>query len=76
MTTDTLASAHEALRTGAWDEARVRFAAAIEAAPSGEAYEGLGWAGYWLSDESSRSTRASARTARTAPRAIPAAPGG
>ena len=52
MTTDTLASAHEALRTGAWDEARVRFAAAIEAAPSGEAYEGLGWAGYWLSDES------------------------
>ena len=51
MTTDTLATAHEALRTGAWDEARARFAAAIEAAPSGEAYEGLGWAGYWLSDE-------------------------
>jgi hypothetical protein len=51
MTTDTLASAHEALRSGAWDEARRRFEAAAEAAPSGEAYEGLGWAGYWLSDE-------------------------
>ncbi|HEX2411704.1 MAG TPA: helix-turn-helix transcriptional regulator [Solirubrobacteraceae bacterium] len=51
MTTDTLAAAHEALRTGAWDEARVRFQAAVEAAPSGEAYEGLGWAGYWLADE-------------------------
>ena len=45
MTTDTLAAAHEALRTGAWDEARVRFQAAVEAAPSGEACEGLGWAG-------------------------------
>jgi ATP/maltotriose-dependent transcriptional regulator MalT len=52
MTTDTLASAHEALRTGAWDEARTRFEAAIAAAPTGEAWEGLGWAGYWLSDES------------------------
>jgi ATP/maltotriose-dependent transcriptional regulator MalT len=48
MTTGTLASAHEALRSGAWDEARAKFEAA---APSGEAYEGLGWAGYWLSDE-------------------------
>jgi ATP/maltotriose-dependent transcriptional regulator MalT len=48
MTTDTLASAHEALRTGAWEEARVRFEAAP---PTGAAYEGLGWAGYWLSDE-------------------------
>src|ERR687897_2162206 len=28
MTTDTLAAAHEALRTGAWDEARTRFQAA------------------------------------------------
>ena len=51
MTTDTLAAAHEALRAGAWDEARVRFQAAVEAAPSGEACEGLGWAGYWLADE-------------------------
>ena len=52
MTTDSLATAHEALRTGAWAEARAGFEAAVEAAPSGEAYEGLGWAGYWLSDES------------------------
>ena len=52
MTTDTLAAAHEALRTGAWAEARAGFDAAVEAAPSGEAFEGLGWAGYWLSDES------------------------
>jgi ATP/maltotriose-dependent transcriptional regulator MalT len=51
MTTDTIAAAHEALRTGAWGEARDRFAAAVVAAPSGEAYEGLGWAAYWLSDE-------------------------
>ena len=48
MTTDMLTAAHEALRTGAWDEARAAFAAAP---PSGAAYEGLGWAGYWLSDE-------------------------
>src|SRR5687767_5711193 len=51
MTTDTLAAAHEALRTGAWIEARAQFEAAVAAAPSGEAYEGLGWAGWWLSDE-------------------------
>ena len=51
MTEDSLAAAQEALRTGAWAEARAEFEAAIEAAPSGEAYEGLGWAGYWLSDE-------------------------
>ena len=51
MTTDTLAAAHEALRTGAWAKARAQFARAVEGAPSGEAYEGLGWAGYWLADE-------------------------
>jgi len=51
MATDTLAAAHEALRTGAWIQARARFEAAVAAAPSGEAYEGLGWAGWWLSDE-------------------------
>ncbi len=52
MATDTLAAAHEALRTGAWDEARERFEAAVAAGPSGEAWEGLGWAGWWLADES------------------------
>ena len=51
MTPDSLAAAQEALRTGAWAEARAQFEAALEHAPSGEAYEGLGWAGYWLSDE-------------------------
>ncbi len=51
MTTDTLAAAHAALRTGAWDEARMRFEAAVEAAPTGEAWEGVGWAAWWQSDE-------------------------
>jgi ATP/maltotriose-dependent transcriptional regulator MalT len=52
MTTDdSLAAGHAALSRGAWDEARSRFTEAVAAAPSGEAWEGLGWAGYWLSDE-------------------------
>jgi uncharacterized protein HemY len=40
MAKDLLAAAHEALRTGAWAEARERFEAAVAAAPSGEAWEG------------------------------------
>ena len=51
MTTDTLAAAYEALRTREWAEARARFEVAVQDAPSGEAWEGLGWTGYWLSDE-------------------------
>ncbi len=46
-----LAAGHEALRRGAWDQARGHFEAAVEIEPSGEALEGLGWAGWWLSDE-------------------------
>jgi ATP/maltotriose-dependent transcriptional regulator MalT len=51
MTTESLADGHEALRTGAWEQARERFEAAVAAAPTGEAWEGLGWAGWWLADE-------------------------
>ncbi|HET9740582.1 MAG TPA: helix-turn-helix transcriptional regulator [Solirubrobacteraceae bacterium] len=49
--TQSLSAGHEALRRGAWDEARGHFEAAVEIAPSGGAWEGLGWAGWWLSDE-------------------------
>ena len=68
MTTDTLAAAHEALRAGAWDEARVRFQAAVEAAPSGEACEGLGWAGWWLATTTSSRFDARERAFRALPR--------
>jgi hypothetical protein len=44
-------SGHEALKRGAWEEARAHFEAAVKAAPTGEAWEGLGWAGWWLADE-------------------------
>ena len=47
---DRIAIGHEALRRAAWEEARVSFEAALRDADSGEAWEGLGWAGYWLHD--------------------------
>ena len=40
-----------ALRRGDWEDARAAFSAALEAEPSGAAWEGLGWAAWWLSDE-------------------------
>jgi DNA-binding CsgD family transcriptional regulator/tetratricopeptide (TPR) repeat protein len=45
-----VAAGSEALRRGAWDEARELFEAALRAEESGEAWEGLGWAGWWLHD--------------------------
>src|SRR5688500_9316644 len=45
-----VAAGSEALRRGAWDEARELFEAALRAEESGRAWEGLGWAGWWLHD--------------------------
>jgi DNA-binding NarL/FixJ family response regulator len=45
---DPLAAGRAALARGAWEEARAAFEAADE---TGEALEGLGWAGWWLADE-------------------------
>jgi DNA-binding CsgD family transcriptional regulator/tetratricopeptide (TPR) repeat protein len=47
---DSVAEGRKALERGAWQEARERFAAASQSEDSGEAWEGLGWAGYWLHD--------------------------
>jgi DNA-binding CsgD family transcriptional regulator len=47
---DSVAAGRKALERGAWDEARERFTAASRSEDSGEAWEGLGWAGYWLHD--------------------------
>jgi ATP/maltotriose-dependent transcriptional regulator MalT len=47
---DSLAAGADALRRGAWNEARERFEAAVAADESAEALEGLGWAGWWLHD--------------------------
>jgi DNA-binding CsgD family transcriptional regulator len=50
--TDPLAAGQAALARGAWEEARECFQAALgDDGESGEALEGLGWAGWWLSDE-------------------------
>ena len=40
-----------ALARGDWEHAREAFAAALEAGETAEAWEGLGWAAWWLSDE-------------------------
>lgn len=48
---DSLAAGGEALRRGDWTDARGQFEGALEAEKSGEAWEGLGWAGWWLADE-------------------------
>jgi DNA-binding CsgD family transcriptional regulator len=45
-----LATGNQALRRGAWEEARERFEAALAAEETAEALEGLGWAGWWLHD--------------------------
>jgi DNA-binding CsgD family transcriptional regulator/tetratricopeptide (TPR) repeat protein len=46
-----LVAAREALDRGAWPEARELFEAALAEEESADAWEGLGWAGWWLSDE-------------------------
>jgi DNA-binding CsgD family transcriptional regulator/tetratricopeptide (TPR) repeat protein len=50
MATQSLTAGHEALRRGAWEEARASFEAALAVEDGAEAWEGLGWAGWWLAD--------------------------
>jgi ATP/maltotriose-dependent transcriptional regulator MalT len=45
-----IAAGHEALSRGAWPSAREHFEAALADRESAEAWEGLGWAGWWLAD--------------------------
>jgi hypothetical protein len=48
---DPASAGREALAHGAWERAREHFEAALEREESGEAWEGLGWAGWWMDDE-------------------------
>jgi DNA-binding CsgD family transcriptional regulator/tetratricopeptide (TPR) repeat protein len=48
--TKPLAAGRDALRQGAWAEARTHFEVALAAEESAEAWEGLGWAGWYLHD--------------------------
>jgi ATP/maltotriose-dependent transcriptional regulator MalT len=45
-----LAAGRDALARGAWSQARKRFKEALDEKESAEAWEGLGWAGWWLAD--------------------------
>jgi ATP/maltotriose-dependent transcriptional regulator MalT len=45
-----IAAGREALSRGAWASAREHFEAAVADQESAEAWEGLGWAGWWLAD--------------------------
>jgi ATP/maltotriose-dependent transcriptional regulator MalT len=47
---EALAAGNEALSRGDWEDARGQFEAALAAGESGDAWEGLGWAGWWLHD--------------------------
>ena len=46
-----IADGTTALARGEWELAREAFAAALEVEETAEAWEGLGWAAWWLSDE-------------------------
>lgn len=48
---DPVSAGNDALAAGDWALARERFDAALEHGDAPEAWEGLGWAGWWLSDE-------------------------
>jgi DNA-binding CsgD family transcriptional regulator len=48
---DPLAEGHAALARGRWSQARERFQAALARGDSAAAWEGLGWAAWWLDDE-------------------------
>jgi ATP/maltotriose-dependent transcriptional regulator MalT len=50
-TSDPLAAGRAALAKGDWESARDLFESALAAAESAEAWEGLGWSGWWLADE-------------------------
>src|SRR5215210_2576593 len=45
------AAGEQALKRGDWEQARARFEAAVALEETPEAFEGLGWAGWWLGDE-------------------------
>jgi DNA-binding NarL/FixJ family response regulator len=47
---DAIAAGSDALRRGEWEEARDHFESALTTEQTGEALEGLGWAGWWLHD--------------------------
>ena len=48
---EPLIDGRRALARGAWPQAREAFEAALADQESPEAWEGLGWAAWWLSDE-------------------------
>ena len=48
---DGLSAGRAALAAGAWERARDRFRAALAVCDDGAAWEGLGWAAWWLDDE-------------------------
>jgi DNA-binding CsgD family transcriptional regulator len=48
---DALVAGRDALSRGAWAEARSAFEAALERRDDPAAWEGLGWAAWWLCDE-------------------------
>ncbi len=50
-TAEPLADAARALAVGRWGEARAAYEAALEHEESPRAWDGLGWAAFWLSDE-------------------------
>jgi uncharacterized protein HemY len=47
---DAFAAGSDALRRGEWKSAREHFQAALAARETADAWEGLGWAGWWLHD--------------------------
>ena len=47
---EALAAGSEALRRGDWHAAREQYETALATSESAEAWEGLGWAGWWLHD--------------------------
>jgi ATP/maltotriose-dependent transcriptional regulator MalT len=51
MAQDSLAAAQSALARGAWDEARTAYEASLIEDPTPEAWDGLGWTGWWQADE-------------------------
>jgi ATP/maltotriose-dependent transcriptional regulator MalT len=50
QTPDLLDAGWQALAEGAWEDARVHFAAALGQNETAAALEGLGWAAWWLND--------------------------
>ena len=51
VTSEALADGSRALRRGDWTAARDCFQAALETERSGQAWDGLAWAAWWLCDE-------------------------